>query len=65
MSSFPEHEDNIKDIKELGLSVDSIDVDGDPYETWDYDSLTYLTTELIGIIRGLKSDLESKQLTNK
>jgi hypothetical protein len=51
MSSFPDHEANLAEIKKLGLNVDSIDSDDDPYDSWDYDVLTNLVTELLDIIR--------------
>ena len=53
MSSFPDHESNIKELKEIGLDIDSIDLDEDPYDTWNYDELTNLVTELIGIIKAI------------
>lgn len=51
MSSFPDHEDNLETIKQLNLDIDSIDLDDDPYDSWDYDTLTYLVTELLEIIK--------------
>lgn len=58
MSSFPEHEKNIDSIRDMKLDVDSVDLNDDPYESWDYDALTYLVTELIDIIKELKKPIK-------
>jgi len=55
MSSYPEHEKNITEIIKLNIDIDSIDFTEDPYESWDYDTLTYLVTELVDVIKELKS----------
>ena len=57
MSSYPQHEQNVKEIKELDINVSALSIDDDPYDSWDYDTLTELTSELLGEIRALKSQL--------
>ncbi len=45
MSSQPDHEQNIRDLDELGFDVsDHLENDGQvTEESWDYDNLTYLS----------------------
>lgn len=45
MSSFPQHEKNLNDLKELGFDVSEFD--GDPFESWNYDDLVSLIEELV------------------
>jgi len=45
MSSFPQHEKNLKDLKGLGFDVSEFD--GDPFESWNYDDLVDLVAELV------------------
>lgn len=52
MSSYPQHEDNLKDLKRMGFDV--TEYSEDPMESWDYDSLVYLVQDLIGQIGGIK-----------
>ena len=55
MSSYPDHESNINKLREMNLDIDSIDLGDDPYDTWNYDELTSLVTELIDVIKELKT----------
>jgi len=45
MSSFPQHEDNLKELAELGFDVS--EYAEDPEESWDYDSLVHLVSDII------------------
>ena len=45
MSSFPQHKDNLKDLKSLGFDVSEFDTD--PFESWNYDDLVYLVAEIV------------------
>jgi len=49
MSSFPQHEDNLRDLKLLGFDVS--EYDEDTYESWGYDELVYLVSDLIQQIK--------------
>ena len=55
MSSFPQHESNMKELERLGLDVSDYknesDADGVFYESWDYDSLTYIVQDCIEFIK--------------
>lgn len=52
MSSFPQHEENVKDLQDMGFDVsDCLDENGDvTLESWGYDELVYLMS---GIVREL------------
>lgn len=52
MSSFPQHEDNVKDLQGMGFDVsDCLDENGDvTLESWGYDELVYLMS---GVVREL------------
>ncbi len=45
MSSYPEHEENLKQLKQRGFDVE--EYLEDPYESWDYDTLVYIISDLI------------------
>jgi hypothetical protein len=49
MSSFPQHEKNLKNLKELGFDVS--DYDEDMYESWGYDELVYLISDIVDQIK--------------
>ena len=48
MSSFPQHEKNVKKIKSLGIPIEGIE--DDTNETWDYDVLVDWVEQLVDII---------------
>ncbi|UZV41111.1 hypothetical protein vBVpaMR16F_45 [Vibrio phage vB_VpaM_R16F] len=52
MSSFPQHEENVKDLQDMGFDVsDCLDKNGDvTLESWGYDELVYLMS---GVVREL------------
>lgn len=54
MSSFPQHEDNLKELKKLGL--DTSDYGNDPYDSWDYDTLVFIVKDIITFIKQTKLD---------
>lgn len=49
MSSFPEHEENIKDLEAMGFDVsDNLEEDGSvSLESWNYDELVYTLSGVI------------------
>ncbi len=49
MSSFPQHKKNLKNLKELGFDVS--DYDKDAYESWGYDDLVYLISDIVDQIK--------------
>ena len=55
MSSFPQHEKNLKDLEELGFDVS--EYTDDPFESWGYDELVYMISD---IIQQLKSNKTSE-----
>ena len=48
MSSFPQHVENIADLKAMGFDVSEALEDGEvTLESWGYDDLTYLLSDVI------------------
>ncbi len=49
MSSFPQHKENINDLKAMGFDVSEAVEDGEvTMDSWGYDELTYLLSDVIG-----------------
>ncbi len=48
MSSFPQHKENINDLKAMGFDVSEAVEDGEvTMDSWGYDELTYLLSDVI------------------
>ena len=48
MSSFPQHVENIADLKAMGFDVSEALENGEvTLESWGYDDLTYLLSDVI------------------
>ena len=48
MSSFPQHNNNLKDLVHLGFNLDEYMEDGEAtYESWGYDELVYIIQEVV------------------
>lgn len=45
MSSFPQHEDNLKRLEKMGFDV--TEYNEDTWESWNYDDLVYLVSDII------------------
>ena len=54
MSSFTQHEQNLKDLKAMGYDVSNSDIA--PYESWQYDELDSLVQDLISQARWICVD---------
>ena len=57
MSSFPRHKENIQALEEMGFDGEEYTED-DYYESWNYDSLTYLLSEVIMVLKEKGFNLE-------
>lgn len=68
MSSFPRHIENIKALEDLGFDVsDCLDEDGKvTLDSWGYDELTYLLSEVIEVLQqtGYKEKIKNKETNN-
>lgn len=51
MSSFQQHEENLKNLVELGFDIS--EYTDDPFESWGYDEQVYLMQEVIPKISNL------------
>lgn len=48
MSSFPQHEENIRYLEDMGFDVSDAIEDGEvTLESWGYDELVYLISDII------------------
>lgn len=67
MSSFPNHTDNIMELKRLGFDVsEALDENGEvTLESWGYDDLTYLVGDIISAIINGDFTPEGKQLVSE
>ncbi len=54
MSIFPRHEKNLKDLEELGFDIS--EYTQDPYESWVYDELVYLISDIIQQLMSYKTN---------
>ena len=65
MSSFPQHVDNIRALERLGFDIsESLDDVGDvSYESWNYDELVYLISDIISVLDGHKFRVKSSDRT--
>ena len=59
MSSFPQHEDNLKELENLGFDVS--EYAEDPMESWDYDSLVCLVSDIICQLEVKRNSNETHQ----
>ena len=51
MSSFPQHTDNINELKDMGFDVSAaFEREKVSIESWGYDEQTYLLEEIIGVL---------------
>jgi len=52
MSSFPKHVENINELEKMGFDVSEAIEDGEvTIESWGYDDLTYLISDLIEVLK--------------
>lgn len=65
MSSAPQHEKNMEDLKDLGFLTCAHDTEfyEDYYESWNYDSLVDIVAELIPQIKEMQD--QNKRLMSR
>jgi len=62
MSTWPEHEENIMNLKSMGFDVSDAIEDGKvTMESYDYDELVYLLSEVIAELKNQDFKVGSKQ----
>ena len=66
MSSMPQHQENMEALERLGIDVSAHkDEEGSFYDSWDYDSLVEIVSDLIPVIANLKKEDELKEAKKK
>jgi len=59
MSSFPQHKENIRDLEAMGFDVSGAIEDGEiTLESWGYDELVYLVSDIISELRKQKFKID-------
>jgi hypothetical protein len=59
MSSFPEHEKNMRQLEAMGFHTEALDEQGEvTMESWGYDELVYLMSDII-------NELQKMEFTKK
>jgi hypothetical protein len=66
MSSFPQHQDNVKDLIKQGFDMaDFIDENGEAtYESWGSDDLVDLVQEVIVQLKERRDEENNNQIIN-
>lgn len=54
MSSYPTHTENVQHAKALGLNIGDYTNQEDDFDSWDYDTLTEVCSELLNRIDAMK-----------